>query len=474
MSDLLTSSVREITIPYRPRNWAKKLHNSFLRWAVLVLHRRAGKTTAILNHHQRAALDTNWAKSRLNFLLPSLSVGELLKLTTNRVYWHVMPTFHQGKVTGAWDILKDISRVVPGVRPNESEMLIKYPNRSQIRIVGADDADSLRGPGLSGLSLDEYSDIPPNAFGTVLSKALADHLGYAIFAGTIKGADQLHAIYEASKSNRDWFALWQNVDVSLATEEGATIKTLEAAMIDDQKMIAQGLMTQDDYDQEWYLSIEAALKGTFYAKEMKVAREGDRFCRVPFDPALPVDTDWDLGIDAMAIWFSQSTRAGEVRLIDYHEDVGGGLPECIKALRGQAGTDGEMRRRSQYTYGEHWGPHDIEVREISTAMTRRQAAAALGVKFQITPKIEIADGITAARLLFARCYFDETNAKRGIECLRNYRKTWQPSLNQFSAKPVHDWASHGADAFRGLAVRHRVPREKKQQEQPREPIGQWS
>lgn len=451
-----------VTIPYRPRNWAKRLHASFRRWAVIVLHRRAGKTTAILNHHQRAALDNAWETRRLQSLLPNITSGPLKDLLKRRTYWHVMPSYHQAKLTGAWDTLQEIARPIPGAKPNQSEMLMLYPNGNKVQLIGADKPDSLRGPGLSGLSLDEYSQIPGNAFGEVLSKSLADHLGYCIWSGTIKGTDQLHATYQAGKDDPDWFSLWQDVDVSLATEEGATITALMRALEDDRKLVLQGLMSQAEFDQEWYLSPEAAIKGAFYGDQMKALRHNGQICRVPYDPALPVDTDWDLGIDAMAIWFSQATRSGEVRMIDYHEDIGGGLVESIKVLKAKP-----------YVYGEHWAPHDIEVREISSGSTRKQAAAALGVNFRVTPKIAIEDGITAAQLMLPRCWFDEQKTARGLDCLRQYKRTFQARMNQFSPKPVHDWASHGADAFRGRAVRQRVPQAKPPEYRRAERAGAW-
>lgn len=437
---------REVVIPYCPRNWALRLHASLKRWAVIVLHRRAGKTTAILNHHQRAALDNKWEESRLRYLLPKISDGQLKDLMKRRVYWHVMPTFHQAKLTGAWDTLKEISRCIPGVKHNESEMLCTYPNGNKIQLIGADKPDSLRGPGLSGLSLDEYSQIPANAFSEVLSKALADHVGYCIFSGTIKGTDQLHATYQAGKDDPEWFSLWQDVDVSLQTESGATVTALLRALADDRKLVLQSMMSQAEFDQEWYLAPEAAIKGAFYGDEMKALRVAGQITRVPYDPGLPVNTDWDLGIDAMAIWFSQSLRSGEVHLIDYHEDIGGGIIECVKALK-----------EKPYIYGEHWAPHDIEIREISSGTTRKQAAAALGINFKVTPRIAVDDGITAAKFLLPKCWFDETKTKEGLDALRQYRRTYQQKFDQFSSKPVHDWASHGADAFRGLAVRHRTP-----------------
>lgn len=441
-----------VEIPYRPREWAKRFHSSFKRWSALVLHRRAGKTTAVLNHHLRAALDDDWEARRLRFLLPDMPDAQLKELLKRRVYWHVMPTYHQGKLTGAWDILKEISRPVPGSTRNESELLVTLPNGSKVQIIGGDKPDSLRGPALSGVSLDEYSQIPTNAFSEVLSKALADHVGYAIFSGTIKGTDQLCLTYEAAKNSDEWFSLWQDVSTSLETEEGATIEALRRAMEDDHKLVAQGLMTQAEFDQEWFLSREAAIKGAYYGTELKTAREQGRIGRVPYDPALSVDTDWDLGIDAMAVWFSQSERTGAVRLIDYHEDVGGGLPTVIKVVK-----------EKPYVYGQHWAPHDIEVREISSGLTRKQAASGLGIDFKVTPKIAVADGITAVQLLLARCWFDEEKCKAGIEALLHYRRTWNQRLGRFMEEPFHDWSSHGADAARGLAVRYQQPREKKKQ-----------
>jgi len=440
---------RTITIEYCPRRWAEKLHDSLCRWAVLVLHRRAGKTTCILNHHQRAALDDDWERRRLRALLPTSPDADLSALMRHRIYWHVMPSYKQAKLV-AWEMLKHFASVVPGVKFNESELLVKYPNGNRIQLIGADNPDSLRGPGLSGLSMDEYSQHPPNVFGEVLSKALADHLGYAIFAGTIKGPDQLYTMYEAAKHDLSWCALWQDIDGSLASEDGATIDALRQALEADRKLVLQGLMTQAEYDQEWYLSPEAAIKGAWYGIEMQAARSEGRICRVPYDPSLPVDTDWDLGIDAMAIWFTQSLRSGEVHVIDYHEDIGGGLPACAQVLN-----------EKRYVYGKHTAPHDIETREIASGLSRRQAAKNLGIDFHVANKISVADGIHAVKLLLARCWFDEEKCKHGLNALRHYKRQFNSRMNEFTATPVHDASSHAADGFRTFAVRYELPRQQR-------------
>lgn len=448
-----------IEIDYAPRKWASPLHVCFQRWAVLVLHRRAGKTTAILNHHQRAAMDDAWELARLRFLLPHSSEAFLRPLLKRRIYWHVMPTLKQAKLV-AWDMLKDFARPIPGCKVNNSELEITYPTGNKVRLIGADDPDSLRGPALSGLSLDEYSQIPVNAFGEVLSKALGDHLGYCIFSGTIKGQDQLYQTYQSAKANPEWYAVWQDIDQSLTTEAGPTITALTRAMEDDRKLVLQGVMTQEEFDQEWYLSAEAAIKGAIYGKYLAAARAEGRITTVPHEPLLPVDTDWDLGIgDSMAIWFSQSTKGGQVRLIDYHEASGEGFPYYVSMLA-------EKKQQRGFTYGKHWAPHDIAVRELGTGKSRLQTAAALGLTFEITPRMmrddstEVEEGINAVRLLLPKCWIDETYCKAGLSALSHYRRDFNTRLQEFKAQPVHDWSSHGADAFRGLAVRHQVPADK--------------
>ena len=444
----MTAPAQDVTIPYCPRVWARPAHASLRRWAVLVLHRRAGKTTFELNHHQRAAMDDAWERRRLRSLLPHAPASELETLLRKRIYWHVMPTYKQAKVT-AWEMLKDFARPIPGVAFNESELLVKYPNGSRIQLIGADHPDGLRGPGLSGLSLDEFSQHPPNIFGEILSKALADHLGYCLWSGTIKGHDQLYRLHDEVRADPDWFALWQNIDTSLETESGATITALTRAMEDDRKLVLQHVMTQAEYDQEWYLSPEAAIKGAIYATQLGEARAQGRVTVVPYDPALPVDTVWDLGVgDATAIWFVQSLRTAEIRLIDYYEASGEGLPHYAKVLQDRP-----------YAYGTHTAPFDIQVKELGSGRTRLETARALGISFRIAPALSLEDGIHAARLLWPRCWVDREKCAVGLEALAHYRRSYNTRLHEFTATPVHDVYSHGADAFRYLAISQRTPRD---------------
>jgi phage terminase large subunit len=443
-----------IAIDYKPRIWARAFHASLRRFSAIVLHRRAGKTTSVINHHQRYAMDDGLERRRLLTLRPDLTptqLDELVRPPGGRHYGHIMPLRTQAKLV-VWDKLKHYARPIPGIKINESELLIRYPTGHKFQLFGADDPDALRGPAFSGVSFDEFSQMPGNIYSESISKALADHLGYAVFLGTIKGKDQLYETYQAARTSEDWFSLWQDVDRSLATEEGITIQLLEQAMADDRKQIALGLMTQDEYDQEWFLSADAAIKGAWFLKEMAKARTDGRITRVPVDRMLPVDTDWDLGIaDAMSIWFTQSLRSGEIRVVDYYEATGEGLPHYVAMLTEKG-----------YVYGKHHAPHDIKVRELGSGKSRMEVAAALGLKFQEPQEaLPIADGIQSVRLLLAQCWFDEERTALGIECLRQYRKAFNTRLDEFTGTPVHNWASHGADAFRTLAQRYKRPGDKR-------------
>lgn len=456
------AEVVEIEIPYRPRNWARPFHDSLCRSAVIVLHRRAGKTTATLNHHQRAALDDDWEALRLKTIEPSFTQAEIKELLQHRQYGHILPLLGQAKSV-AWGPLKRIAAVVPGATPNESELSIKYPRRPKfpnsktipvngalnpeanttvVRLFGADNPDGFRGLPFSGVAYDEYSQQPPNIHGEVVSKALADHLGYAIFEGTIKGKNQLYRAYEAAKHDPSWFALWQDVDKTLATEDGATIKAIRRAMQDDLDQIAKGLMLQSEYDQEWYLSPSAAIKGAYYGKVLEQAIKDGRVRSVPYDPALQVYDVWDLGKGPrMSVGMFQ--RFGrEVRMIDYHQGIeSDGIPQVIAELK-----------KRPYVWGRHFAPHDVRATDLGTGKTRLETAKDLGWPFEVVPEIGVDNGISAGRLLFPRLWIDEAKCAYFIDAIGQYRQEWDEKRGIFRDQPLHDWASHPADMFRYAAV----------------------
>jgi len=435
----------DIKIPYKPRNWAKQFHGSTKRFLALCLHRRAGKTTALVNHLQRSAIDDKLERQRISTLAPNLSSTDLDSLMRERQYGLILPTYTQAKSV-AWDMLKYFARDIPGIKTNESELFVRYPNGNKLRLFGADKPQSLRGFPLWGAGFDEFSQQPSNIFSEVLSKSLADHLGYSIFAGTIIGKNQLYRTYETAKSNpQDWFSMWKTIDDSLIEETGATVETLRIALEDDRKLVAQGIITQDEFDQEWYLSTAAAIKGAYYAREIASARAERRIGNVPFDPALPVHTVWDLGIgDATSIGFFQ--RIGpEIRMIDYYENADQPMTFYLKYIQDKP-----------YSYGVHIGPHDLEVREYTSGKSRTEVAKSLGIQFLIAPNVAIDDGIHAMRLFWRRLWIDEEKCAIFLDYIAQYKRQWNAKRGMFEETPYHDFTSHAADMARYAALSEKL------------------
>ena len=137
-----------------------------------------------------------------------------------------------------------------------------------------------------------------------------------------------------------------------------------------------------------------------------------------------------------------------MRVIDYYCNNGEGLPHYAKVLKERG-----------YNYGGHFAPHDIAVREFSTGKARIDFALELGIKFEaVATGVDLIGGIEQVRTLLPQCYFDEDKCddenkyNSGIKALENYRKEWDDKHGIFKSKPLHDWTSHGSDAFRTMAV----------------------
>lgn len=410
-----------IELAYVPRPQALQIHRGMdtHRFGAVVAHRRMGKTVCAVNHLQVAALECKRERPRFAFIAPTYTMAKSI----------------------SWDYLAHYSSPIPHTTPRVSELSVTYPNGGQVRLFGADNPDSLRGQYFDGVVFDEFGLQPPKIFSEVIRPALSDRQGWALFMGTPAGKNQFYEVVEQAKADAEWFY--------------AQFKASETGILPDHELqAARKDMTADEYAQEYECSFEASVKGAIFASEITTARESGRITGVPYDPILPVDTDWDLGVgDHTAIWFSQSLRGGEVRLIDYHEASGEGLPYYAQILKSKP-----------YVYGTHWAPHDIQVRELASGRSRLEAAATLGIKFQVCPQVGVEDGIHAARMLLPRCWFDAERTKAGVEALQHYRRDWNSRLNEFKAVPVHDWASHGADAFRYLAVRQQPPKPKRTSE----------
>jgi hypothetical protein len=400
----------QVNIPYQPRSQFVHFHERKHRWAVIVAHRRAGKTVACINDLIVKALTCDKPDGRFAYLAPY---------------------FAQAKDI-AWDYLLRFTAPIPGVQANISELRVDLPTGARIRLYGAENAARMRGLYLDGIIVDEPADIDPRVWPEIIRPALADRQGWAAWIGTPKGKNAFWDLWKDATKD-DWYRVMLK-----ASETGLVAQhELDAAKED---------MSEDQYNQEFECSFDAAIMGAFYGRLMSQAEAEKRITNVPYEPKLTVTTAWDLGIgDSTSIWFVQQ-YGKEVRVIDHYKNNGVGLDHYVKVLRDKP-----------YAYGDHLLPHDAEVKELGTGMSRVETLNSLGLRPTIVPRQSVEDGIQAVRNLLPKCWFDAENCKHGIEALKQYRAEFDEKLKTLRPRPLHDWASHCADAFRYLALGLKPP-----------------
>lgn len=398
-----------VDLGYRPRDQFVPFHMRKERWSALVCHRRAGKTVATIADLIDALLRCDKPNPRGAY---------------------VAPTFVQAKDV-AWEYAKRFSASIPKVQFNESELRIDYPNGARLRLYGAENYDRMRGLYLDYLVLDEYADMNPAAWPEVLRPALSDRKGSAVFIGTPKGRNSFYDLCENAKGSPEWFY--------------DRMKASETGIVDPEELEdAKASMTKEQFATEFECSFDSAVVGSYYGSEIELAYEERRVGVVPHDPALPVTTYWDLGLDdATAVWFVQ-TLGKEIRVIEAMEWTQTSLTQVASEIMNKG-----------YTYKDHVFPHDVRVREMTTGRSREEVMRNILGKLSIAPMLDVEDGINALRTLFSRMWLDETKCRPLIEALKNYRKKWDDKRKVFENRPYHDWSSHFADAGRMLAVTYR-------------------
>ena len=200
-------------------------------------------------------------------------------------------------------------------------------------------------------------------------------------------------------------------------------------------------MSEDMIQQEYYTSFDMGIEGSYYNKYVDRCKRGERVGVVPWECGFKVHTAWDIGVrDKTSIIFFQ-TIGQTVRVIDCYENSKQGLEHYAEILANKP-----------YLYGTHIAPHDIRVREWGSGITRVEKARQLGIQFVISQNHEIPDGIEACRSLFSKIWIDEEKGADLIKALENYRQEYDSKKKVYLPRPLHDWSSHFADAFRYLAT----------------------
>lgn len=414
----------DISLPHnwRPRKYQRKawcyLQNGG-KHAELIWHRRSGKDELSLHYAATAAFRRKAS------------------------YWHMLPQAAQAR-KAIWKAInphtgiRRIDEAFPKqIRKstNDTEMFIEFLNGSTWQVVGSDNYNSLVGAPPAGVVYSEWALANPSAK-AYLRPIIAENDGWQIFITTPRGKNHAFSTYNAAKGNPDAFS-------QILTVGQTGILTPERLEIERQGYIDDFGEEQGDplFRQEWWCDFNAAILGAIYGSAMAKAEKEGRITSVPYDSKYPVYTAWDIGkTDDTSIWFFQVKENG-IFIIDFHTGNGVDVDFYVNLLRGKP-----------FPIDTLYLPHDAAAKRLGMGRTVEEQFNDAGFKTWIIAQQSVQDGIQAARKTMKQCYWDAEKCEVGIEALKMYRREWDDDKKCFREKPLHDWSSNPADAFRYLGT----------------------
>lgn len=407
MSDV----AQHIVVPYQVRTPFRAFHSRSQKKAILVYHRRAGKTVATVND----------------------LVAKALRCRKKRGFFAYIAPFMGQAVQTAWQYLLEAVAKIPGHKVDQTHKSVQVPSANgdlaTIRLFGADNPNSLRGLYFDGIVLDEVADMKKMIWTEVLQPALMDRDGWVVFIGTPKGRNFFYELYEEAKQRPDvWFhQLLKASDSGLLNEEN-----LEEY---------RRTVDEETYEQEMECSFTAGIKGAYYASIINDMAEAGQLQPMQVVRAAPVHVAMDLGwADSTAAWFFQLIN-GTLRVVDHQEWNEVDIHNIIKDIVARG-----------YRMGDWWLPHDAKQKSLQTGKSMIEQFRSHGISPKAVPELGVLDGIQAVRYTLPKLCIDGQRCYQGIEALKSYQKKWNEQLGVFGKQPLHDWSSHSADAFRYLCL----------------------
>lgn len=395
--------------PYQPRPLSLDFHARKERFAIIVAHRRFGKTVMCINDLVDKALQCH---------LPFPKFA------------YVAPFYRQAKDI-AWIYLKFYAAPITE-KVMESELSVLLKNGATIKLFGADNPDSLRGNYFDGIIIDEYGQISPRLFGEIIAPALADRKGWCVFIGTPAGPNHFKELWDTSANDVRWFR--------------RMYKATETNIIDEEELeMIRTMPGSDDntFRQEMLCDFNAAVRGAYYGNQLNEMEVQGLMGDFPWDPDRPVLLAFDIGFtDDTSIWFYQYDGK-TIRIIDFFSESGFSVDEVMDNLMDRP-----------YAYGTFYLPHDAKNKSFQTGKSTLEQMRAHDAKCLLVPSLSVQDGIQAVRKTFPQMQFNTANPEvlKGVNALKIYQREFDDKKRIFKEKPLHNWASNPADAMRYLAL----------------------
>lgn len=399
-----------MALKYEPREQFIPFHNRKARWATLNTHRRAGKTVGLVNDLVFGALECQLHKPQLAY---------------------IGPTYAQAKRV-AWTYLKDYAEPYMSRPPQEAELKVTLHGDRTIYVLGADNADSLRGMYLDGGVGDEYALFRPSVFSQVIRPTLSDRHGWFVFASTPRGKNLFYDVCRESARSDDWYHLELRADTSgiISSEELAELRKD---------------MDPEEFAQEYLCSFDSALKGAIYAEEINQLFLEKRFCPNIFDRHLPTNVVFDLGFtDATVATYWQEGPNG-INVVNVEATQGKDILHHIEHIH-QFSANAEL--------GTVWLPHDARAKNLQTGRSIVEQFLKNDLRPNVVPMHKVRDRLAATRQVFPRIRLESTNegCQDMLEALKGYRREYDDKKLMFDDKPLHDWCSDYADSFGYMAM----------------------
>jgi len=428
------------TLPYNfiPRPYQTDLFRYMLqggthKHAEIVWHRRSGKDEACMH-------------------LMSLLIHVNPKAAS---YWYMLPQYAQAR-KAVWEAVDPHkgTRRIDSIFPRElrqstreAEMLIKFKNGATLQIVGSDNYDSLVGSTLGGVVFSEWAIANPAAR-AFIRPIMQESGGWQIYNGTPRGRNHAANSFEAAAKDPHCFA-------SLVRADTSGVFTFDQLERERQEYLSTygEALGAALFEQEYMCSFDAAVVGAVYGAEVRKCREEDRLTHTPYDPTLPLFIAADLGIrDATAVWWYQIHK-DEMRFIDHEEFTLQSIDDIVDTIL-------DRRYPRPQTI---FLPHDAKALSLQTGKTMEEQLRRRGLSVRTLQRQSKMDQVQITRKVWPNMQFDSEKCAQGFDLVAQYKYEYDEKTRVFKPIPLHDFASHSAEALQYAAQAYRIQKEEADQ-----------